>query len=117
MTVLFFDLQEPSNPMNGLRISNKKGLDDILEKLRSREPFFCKLDGENGYKLDVGLGEELGCIQHSPSDGYIPYLMAVAPGPPDVVAPGTEDADDYVEFLAGNTPTLYRNAIACLASK
>lgn len=97
MTVVFFDLQESSNPLNALRITNKIELDETLEKLRSREPFIFKLVGENGYKLDIGIGPKIGCVQHSPSGGNTPYLMAVAPG--------EQDADDYVEFLLGDTAT------------
>ena len=97
MTVLFFDRQELSNPMNGLRIKSKIELDEALEKLGNREPFFFELVGDNGYKLLVGLGKEIGCVQHSRTDGDTPYLMAVAPG--------EQDAKNYVEFLTANTPT------------
>jgi hypothetical protein len=97
MTVVFFDLQESSNPMNALRITNKIELDEALEKLGNREPFSFELVGENGYKLLVGFGKAIGCVQHSRTDGDTPYLMAVAPG--------AWEAKDYFEFLAGDTPT------------
>ncbi len=97
MTALFCDRQELSNPMNGLRIKNKTELDEALEKLQSREPFFFELVGENGYNLLVGLGNTIGCVQYSRSNGDTPYLMAVAPS--------EQDANEYVEFLIANTPT------------
>ena len=75
LTVTFFDLQELSNSMNGLRIKNQKELDEALEQLRNREPFFFELFGENGYKLLVGFGDTIGCVQHSPADGDTPYLI------------------------------------------
>jgi hypothetical protein len=59
MTVLFFDRQELSNPMNGLRIKSKIELDEALEKLGNREPFVFELVGENGYKLLVGVGKAI----------------------------------------------------------
>ena len=43
LIVNFFDLQELSNPMNGLQISNQSELDLTLEKLRTREPFSLNL--------------------------------------------------------------------------
>jgi hypothetical protein len=97
MTVLFFDRQELSNPMNGLRIKSKIELDEALEKLGNREPFVFELVGENGYKLLVGFGKAIGCVQHSRTDGDTPYLVAVAPG--------AGEAGDYFEFLAGGTAT------------
>ena len=97
MNVLFFDLQDISNPMNGLRIKSKTELDGALEKLGNREPFVFELVGENGYKLLVGLGKAIGCVQHSRTDGDTPYLVAVAPG--------VWEVEDYFEFLAGDTAT------------
>ena len=97
MTVSFFDGQDPSNPMNGTRINNKIELDETLETLRNREPFFFELVGENGYKLLVGFGKAIGCVQHSRTDGDSLYLVAVAPG--------AGETSDYFEFLAGGTPT------------
>jgi hypothetical protein len=75
----------------------KTELDEALEKLGNREPFFFELVGENGYKLLVGFGKAIGCVQHSRTDGDTPYLMALAPG--------AWEAKDYFEFLAGDTPT------------
>lgn len=70
---------------------------EILETLRNTEPFFFELVGDNDYKLLVGLGNTIGCVQYSRSDGDTPYLLAVAPG--------EQDAEDYVEFLTANTLT------------
>jgi len=71
-----------------------------LEGLRTRDPFFCELVGENGYNLLIGLGGDIGCAQYSRGDGDVPYLMAVTNGVPDTTA--------HTEFLIGNTPTPVR---------
>ena len=97
MIVTFFDREELSNPSNGLRIKNQIELDDVLEKLRNREPFVFELFGENGFKLLVCFGNTIGCVQHSPGDGSSPYLVAVTPS--------EQVTEDYFEFLAGGTPT------------
>ena len=95
--VVFSDLEESSNPLNGMRLKNQKEFDETVEKLRNREPFFFELTGENGYQLLVGFGNTIGCVQHSRADGGGLFLVAVAPG--------AEEASDYFEFLAGYTPT------------
>ena len=38
-----------------------------------------------------------GCVQHNRIDGSLPYLVTIAP------AYDTSNADDYVEFLFGDT--------------
>jgi hypothetical protein len=59
--------------------------------------FFVEIEGENGFKLLVGVGGTWSCVQHSAVDGSPPYLVAV-PREPQF---GFQD----MEFLAGNTPT------------
>ena len=97
MIVTFFDREELSNSINGLSIKNQAELDNVLEKLGKRAPFFFELCAENGYNLLVGFGNTIGCVQHSPGDGSSPYLVAVAPS--------ERVTEDYFEFLAGGTPT------------
>lgn len=97
MNAEFFDRQEQSNPLNGAKIENGGKLLKILDDLRSREPFFCELVGENSFNLLLGVGRTIGCVQYSPGDGSTPYLMAVATG--------EQDSDGYVEFLTADTPT------------
>ena len=82
--------------MNGSKIKNRIELEEVLEKLRNRDPFFFELVGENGYQLLVGLGE-LGCAQYRRDDGAGLYQVAVAPA--------AHDVDGYLEFLAGGTST------------
>ena len=43
MIVGFFDREELSNSINGLSIKNQAELDDVLEKLGKRAPFFRTL--------------------------------------------------------------------------
>lgn len=97
MMVTFLDVQDRSNPMNGMKIKNLIEFDETVEKLRNREPFFFELTGENDYQLLVGFGNVIGCVQHSRTDGGGLFLVAVAPG--------ARKASDYFEFLAGGTPT------------
>jgi hypothetical protein len=95
--VRLFDQQDESNPLNGSVIADNEQLSRILDSLRTREPFFAELFGENGYNLMIGIGGTIGCVQYSRSDGNSAYLVAVAPKP--IAEKG------YVEFLIGNTPT------------
>jgi Immunity protein Imm1 len=97
MKVKFIDMADKSNPLNGSMFQDGGRLLQILQGMQHREPFFCALQGENGFNLDLGVGLTCGCAQYSHIDGEPPYLMAV-----DANAP-TEDG--CKEFLCGNTPT------------
>ena len=97
MTIEFFDRQQVSSSVNGIRIEKQGDLLRLFESLVNREPFFCELVGDNGYKQLVGVGGRIGCVQYSANNGAPPYLMAVAE---DGV-----NGQPYVEFLIGNTPT------------
>ena len=97
MIVRIYDYQDQTSSANGLAVTNDDQLSQVLDGLRTREPFFAELLGENGYMLLIGIGGTSGCAQFSRSDGEPPYLMAVAPDPiPE---------HKQVEFLCGNTPT------------
>ena len=96
MQVEFFDLEDELSPFHGASLSAAAELARIIEASRAREPFFCELVGENGYKLTIGLGKDIGCVQYSPSSGDPPYLMAMA---------RDANARGYVEFLAGGQPS------------
>ena len=69
----------------------------LLRSLKNHEPFLFELRGENGFKITIGLADNCGCIQYSSSEGWPPYMMALA-------NESSED-DGYIEFLAGDTPT------------
>jgi hypothetical protein len=97
MTVTFFDREDDANYLNGTIIRDRNRLFQILENLRSREPFVCELVGDNGYRLHVGVGD-YGNVQHSQLDGDPPYLMAVNRSSEGQV-------DEYIEFLMGGTGT------------
>jgi hypothetical protein len=94
--VEFFDLEDESSPFHGATLNSAAELARIIKASRAREPYFCELVGENGYKLTIGFGKDVGCVQYSPSSGAPPYLMAMA---------GDENARGYVEFLAGGQPS------------
>jgi hypothetical protein len=94
MIVEFADKQDRDNPLNGSKIADDTRLSELLESLRNRKPFFLELSGDHGYKILIGLGGSMGCVQFSRTDGDPPYLMAIGTG--------TNSAQHF-EFLAGNT--------------
>lgn len=100
MTTRFFDRQESSNPRHDKAIEDSDSLATAINELRERPASFCELESQNGFKLLLGIGRERGCAQYSATDGSPPYLMALDEN-------GT-DADDYMEFLIGNTDTPVR---------
>jgi hypothetical protein len=97
--VEFFDRQDDGNPMNGSRVDGAEPLLRVLDAQVDRDPFFAELVGANGSNLLVGLGGAIGCVQHSPSSGELPYLMAVNPDP---------EPQRSVAFLIGGTATPVR---------
>src|SRR5256885_14831394 len=97
MKTKFFDREDSSNPLNNSTIKDSSELTGILRGFRKREPFFCELVGDNGYDLLIGIAGNVGCVQFSPSSGDNPYLTAVAPG--------EQEANEFVEFLIGGAPT------------
>lgn len=90
MRVEIIDKQDKRNPLNGTKVTSSTKLSELLDGLASRDPFFLELIGDNGYKLLVGVGKLMGCVQYSPSNGAPPYLMAVE-------SPATESEGD-VDF-------------------
>jgi hypothetical protein len=97
MKAVFNDMQDHSSTLNGATVRDREELFAQLDSVRDREPFGCELEGENGFKLTLGIGKDAGFVQHSPADGNTPYLVAVAPD--------KYCDQDYVEFLVGDTPT------------
>jgi Immunity protein Imm1 len=97
MRVVFNDLQQLDNPMNGKTLESAVSITEALQLLSGRRPFLFELRAENGFTLTVGFAGNCGCVQHRASNGSPPYLMALS----------DENADDgqAIEFLAGNTPT------------
>lgn len=99
MNTVFFDQQDKLNPLNGSSISAPDQVIELLKSLMYRPPFFCKLLGANGYHLLLGIGDQYGCAQYSSNNGMPPYMMAISD------AEKSNDGDEYVEFLTGDTPT------------
>jgi|YelNatPaOPRAMG01_1025707.scaffolds.fasta_scaffold30913_4 hypothetical protein len=97
MNVIVQDLQEPQSAATGHVLSTPADVAQLFESFRGRAPFMFELVGERGNTLTIGYSDTLGAVQHAPSDGPPPYLMAV----------NEEALDDevFVEFLAGGTPT------------
>lgn len=97
MNAVFNDMQDYSSDLDGAVVRDRSELFAVLDSVQDREPFVCELEGDNGFKLMLGIGKEVGCVQHSPSNGDVPYLMALAPG--------DHEEEEYVEFMMGNTPS------------
>jgi hypothetical protein len=97
MSVVFHDLQDERNKLEGIRVGDPCGLRVLLDALRHREPFVFELVDDAGNALTIGLGAEIGFVQHSGNDGNPPYLMAL-----DDTAP---DDEGFNEFLVSGTPT------------
>jgi hypothetical protein len=97
MKAVFNDMQDYSSHLNEAVVHNRAELFALLASVRDRQPFGCELIGQNDFKLTLGVGQNVGFVQHSAVNGDAPYLLAVAPGK------CCEQA--YVEFLIGNTPT------------
>ena len=96
MNVVFQDLQQLNNRMNNTSLATASEIASLFRSLVGRKPFMFMLNGENGFMLTIGFANDCASVQYSASDGSPPYLMAV-----------TNEFDDgeFVEFLAGNTPT------------
>ena|SRR5579871_4364674 len=97
MKGVFTDMQDCSSPLEGATVRTREELFALLDSVRDRQPFICELEGENGYKLALGISKDLAWVQHSPSDDDPPYFVAVA------TAEGSRDEE--VEFLMDNTQT------------
>lgn len=97
MKIKYDNQQDALDPLNGSMIESSAALTNLLEDARSKVPFFVRLLGDNGFELMVGIGGNVGCVQHSRSYGESPNLMAVSKHP--LMKQGC------VEFLTANTPT------------
>ncbi len=97
MSVIFQDMQDAHNELNGTRIGDASNLHLLLDAFRRRQPFLFELNADGGDTLTIGIGADVGCVQHTGGDGDPPYLMALN----EAVA----DDEGFVEFLAGGTPT------------
>ena len=79
MKITLHDFQEGSNdPFDGVEVEDSEKLRDVLDQLQRREPFILELEGDNGYRLTIGIGGPVSCIQHSSSDGQPPYMIAMS---------------------------------------
>lgn len=72
----FYDRNDPKAQMNGREIHDAEQLLDLFRSYRKGAPVLCELMGDAGYKLLIGIGRDVGCVQYSPIDGSPPYLMA-----------------------------------------
>jgi hypothetical protein len=99
MRIHFQDLEEEDNPLNGKVFTDPdRLLGTLVELHQSRPPFMCELSGDNGFILTVGLGRELGCVQHAAKNGMPPYLMAIDPA-------HSGGSSNDLDFLVGGTAT------------
>ena len=78
MKVILHDFQEGlNNPFDGTQVVDSAKLGEIFDQLQHREPFILELEGDNGYRLTIGIGGPVSCIQHSSTNGEPPYMVAV----------------------------------------
>jgi hypothetical protein len=97
MKVRYLNYQNKLDPMNGAIIADEAKLAELLDERRNEPPFLAELSGGNGHHIEFGIGGDIGCIQHSQTNGKAPYLMAMSARPPM--------EGGYIEFLTANTPT------------
>lgn len=97
IVVRYKNQQNESDPMKDIAITSKKELSDLLRARRHNTPFLARLSGDNGFEIMLGIAGQVGCAQHSRSDGSLPYLMAHSTNPPMT--------NGDVEFLTADTPT------------
>ncbi len=97
IVVRYKNQQNESNPMNDIAITSKKELSDLLRARQHNTPFLARLSGDNGFEIMLGIAGQVGCAQHSRSDGSLPYLMAHSTNP--------SMTNGDVEFLTADTPT------------
>ena len=100
MIVQYLNNQDKSDSQSGAVFTDGERLSVLLNGLRKRSPFVAELRGDSGFELLVGIGGNLGFVEHRRIDGDLPYLVAVSPDPP--IKSGE------VEFLTANTPTPIR---------
>ena len=110
MTLVFNDLQDDANPLNGSQVESSDKLGELIEDLQCRLPFMFELEGTNGVKLSIGVAGSVGCVQHSRIDGDSAYLLAVRPGERALTSDKTpyavdEGREHSIEFLVGDTGT------------
>lgn len=78
MRVVLHNFQDGAkDPFDGIQVDSADRLCEILDQFQSRDPFILELEGDNGFRLTVGIGGTVSCIQYSSSDGEPPYLVAV----------------------------------------
>jgi hypothetical protein len=97
MSLIFQDLQQLNNPMNGMRINNESEMASLFQSLKTRKPFIFELHSSNRFMMTIGLAPDCGSVQFSSEDGLPPYWTAISEN--------AVDDEAFVEFLAGNTPT------------
>jgi hypothetical protein len=105
MNVILHDFQDGSDdPYDGLHVDDSDILCDILDQLQLREPFILELEGDNGYRLTVGIG---GPVQlHSTQ--FERWRAALRDGR-DERYPGTPEPENRV-LLSGGQGTEIRGS-------
>jgi hypothetical protein len=95
MAAVFRDLQDRSNPFEGSRVESCEDFAEIWNRAGNRPPFLCELEGDHGFMLTIGLGNNSGVVQHCATSHDPPYLFAVSR---ELVT------EEPVDFLMGNQP-------------
>jgi hypothetical protein len=90
------DSQDRSKPAGFL--IEASDVTNLMEVFRRRAPFFFEVRGEHPFKLLVGVGHGIGCVQRSPANDDPPYWMAIEPG-------RSNQPDGIMGFLVEDTLT------------
>ncbi|WP_109489287.1 hypothetical protein [Occallatibacter savannae] len=78
MKIVLHDFEAGSeNPYDGLQVDDSPTLLKILDDLQYRDPFILELEGDNGYRMTIGIGGPICCVQYGANNGDPPYLTAV----------------------------------------
>jgi hypothetical protein len=55
MKAVFTAMEEHSSPLDGATVHNKREVMAVLNGARGREPFGCELEGDDGFRLTLGI--------------------------------------------------------------
>lgn len=83
-------------------VSSEQEIRKTLKRFHQQLPRFVDFISPEGDSLTIGVGASLGCVMFIKASGDPPYLWAIG---------NRGEAEDYIEFDAGGTPTpipLYR---------
>jgi hypothetical protein len=76
--LVFHDYGLASERLPDKTFSTAQELDTFIEE-QSTGSIMGEFECENGFKIDIGIDENLGMVQYFSIDGNPPYFMALSP--------------------------------------